>query len=92
MELSISTFQQLGARAPLLVAMSLPLRFRFTLEFRLLNAFTENHGYAMPTVKQELAKLKGFKIYTNVEFCHGYWQFPLYPDSQEIVRYSQRRL
>ena len=37
----------------------------------------------MPLAEPLLARLSGSKYWFNIDFIHGYWQFPLHEDSQD---------
>ena len=71
------------ACAPLLVPKDEPARFRFTVDLRLVNKFTEKHGFLMPNIEQELHTVGGSNYFAKFDLSHGYWPLRLHADSQE---------
>lgn len=71
------------ACAPLLVPKPGPAKFRFTVDLRPVNKYTERHQFPLPHIEQELSKLSGSRFYAIFDLSHGYWQLPLSEDSQE---------
>ena len=57
--------------------------FRFTVDLRPVNAQTKKTVWPMPHADPMLAKLTGSKVWFNLDFLHGYWQFPLAENSRE---------
>ncbi len=58
-------------------------KFRFTVDLRPVNAQTKKNVWPMPHADPMLAKLTGAKTFFQLDFIHGYWQFPLAEHSQE---------
>ena len=71
------------ACAPLVVPKPGKEGFRFTVNLRPVNAQTKKTVWPMPHADAMLGKLTGSKIWFNLDFLHGYWQFPLSVESQE---------
>ena len=70
------------ASAPLLVPKPGPDGFRFTVDLRPVNQFTQKHQFPMPNLGQELTKLANSRHFFESDFVHSYWQLPLHPESQ----------
>lgn len=51
-------------------------RFRFTLDFREVNRFTNKYHYPKPNLENELRKFVGSNFYANFDLWNGYWQLP----------------
>ena len=71
------------ASCPLIVPKPGPSKFRFTVDLRAVNNYTEKFAYPMPMLEHELHKLASASCYTNFDLSHGYWQLPLSAESQE---------
>jgi len=71
------------ASCPLLVPKPGPSKFRFTVDLRAVNNYTEKFAYPMPILEHELTKLATATCYANFDLSHGYWQLPLSSESQE---------
>lgn len=71
------------ACAPLVVPKSGEEGFRFTVDLRPVNAQTKRNVWPMPNTEAMLSTLAGSKVWFNLDFLHGYWQFPLSKSSQE---------
>lgn len=62
---------------PLLVPKPGPALFRFTVDIRPINAFTERHQFPMPNIENELTNLGDAKCFALFDLSHSYWQFML---------------
>lgn len=71
------------ACAPLVVPKPGKEGFRFTVDLRPVNAQTKKAVWPMPLADAMLSRLTGSKVWFNLDFIHGYWQFPLAPDSRD---------
>lgn len=71
------------ASAPLIVPKISKEGFQFTVDLRSINAQTKLNVWSWPLADPMLARLFGSKLWFNINFIHGYWQFPLAEDSQE---------
>ena len=56
--------------------------FRFTVDLRTVNAQTKRNVWPFPNAEVMLTRLTGSKVFFNLDFLHGYWQFPLHEKSQ----------
>jgi len=72
------------ACAPLLVAKTGPVPFRFTVDLRPVNSFTVKHQFPIPNLEHELTKLTGSRYFATFDLSHGYWQFALDSESQHL--------
>ena len=70
------------AAAPLLVPKPGTDKFRLTFDLRPVNAATVPTAWPMPHVDAEASDFAGSVSYAVIDFCSGYWQLPLHPDSQ----------
>ncbi len=71
------------ASAPLLVPKPGLTKFRFTVDLRSVNKYTEKHAFPMPVLEHELHKLAPSQRYANFDLSQAYWQLPLDRGSQE---------
>ena len=77
------------ASAPLIVPKTnSEEKFRFTVDLRTVNAKTEKYFWPMPQLETLLSKLTGSKFFFTIDLCHGYWQIPLDPESQECQSFQ----
>lgn len=58
-------------------------KWRFTIDLRPINLFTVLYQFPIPRVEIEVTKTAGSFLYANFDLSRGYWQLPLYPNSQE---------
>jgi len=70
--------------APLIVPKSPPAMYRLTVDYRPLNAATQKTAWPMPQIDAVLADVRGSKVFASIDFCSGYWQLPLHPESQHL--------
>ncbi len=71
------------ACAPLVVPNPGKDRFRFTADLRPVNAQMKKNVWPMPNPEEMMGRLENAKYFLNLDFIHGYWQFPLAEDSRE---------
>lgn len=57
------------------------------MDLRPVNAQIKKTVWPMPHADPMLAKLTGSKIWFNLDFLHGYWQFPLAETSRECLSF-----
>lgn len=74
--------------APLVVPKRPPAMYRLTVDYRPVNAVTRPTFWPMPNIEAELADTRGSKAFAGIDFCSGYWQVPLHPDSQPLFAFS----
>eukprot|EP00171_Calliarthron_tuberculosum_P011216 IDg11216t1 len=70
------------ACAPLIVPKPGKDEHRFTVDLRPVNAQTKRNVWPFPNAEVMLTRLTGSNIFFNLDFLHGYWQFPLESESQ----------
>ena len=73
--------------APLIVPKRPPAMFRLTVDYRPVNNATVQTFWPMPNIEAELADARGAKAFAAIDFCSGYWQAPLHPDSQPLFAF-----
>lgn len=78
---------EFGAAAPLLVPKEPPANFRVTLDYRPVNAATEDTPCPIPHIESELQDVAGSAYYAKMDFCSGYWELPLHEDSQDALSF-----
>lgn len=71
------------ACAPLFVPKTGKEGFRFTVYLRPVNAQSKKVVWPMSNADAMLSKLAGSKTWFNLDFLHGYWQFPLAENSRD---------
>ena len=67
--------------APLLVPKKGPAQFRMTIDLRPVNSATIKHAWPMPHLDSEVQDFAGSSCFASLDFCSGYWQLPIHPDS-----------
>jgi Reverse transcriptase (RNA-dependent DNA polymerase) len=70
--------------APHIVSKPKAGSFRFTLDYKSANEAQIPSKWPMPHLESELAKVVGSTCFATFDFSNGYFQLPLYPDSQEF--------
>ena len=58
-----------------------------TVDYRPVNNATTQTFWPMPNIEAELADARGAKVFATIDFCYGYWQAPLHPDSQPLFAF-----
>ncbi len=79
--------QSSWACAPLIVPKPGNDKFSFTVDLRPLNQKTMPHAWPMPNLENSLAGLSSSTCYAQLDFCQGFWQLPLAPESQELCSF-----
>lgn len=69
--------------APHLVPKDSKFLFRTTIDLRPINSATKAEQWPMPIIESELSDFKDSKHFASMDFCAGYWQCPLDPDSYD---------
>lgn len=57
--------------------------FRTTIDLRPVNAATIKEQWPMPTIESELQDFSGSNCFASLDFCSGYWQLPVHPNSYD---------
>lgn len=70
--------------APHLVPKDSKAMFRTTIDLRPLNSATVPVSWPMPYIEVELQDFKGSKCFASIDFCSGYWQLLIEPESQQL--------
>lgn len=73
--------------APLIVPKRPPAMFRLTIDYRAVNNATLPTFWPMPNIEAELNDTRGSKAFAAIDFCSGYWQAPLHPESQPLFAF-----
>ena len=64
--------------------------WRFCVDYRKLNAITQQDAYPLPRIDESLDALSGSKYFSTLDLISGYWQVPLDKDAQEKCAFSTR--
>ena len=73
--------------APLIVPKRPPALYRLTVDYRPVNNATIQTFWPMPNIESELADARDARAFAAIDFCSGYWQAPLHPDSQPLFAF-----
>ena len=68
--------------APVITEKPPPALFRFTMDYKNVNAVTEPISWRMPHIDAELVDVLGTKAFALIDFVSGFWQLPLESQSQ----------
>src|SRR5690606_35871384 len=58
------------------------------VDLRGVNRWIERIAWPMPILSVVLDHLKDATCFATLDACDGYWQWPLHPDSQEILSFQ----
>jgi len=56
---------------------------RFCVDYRALNKITVKDRYPLPLIEEQIDRLSGMKLYTNLDMYSGYYQIPMSKDARE---------
>lgn len=73
--------------APLIVPKHPSAMYRLTVDYRPVNSATQQTFWPMPNIDAELVDARGAKTFAAINFCSGYWQAPLHPESQPLFAF-----
>jgi hypothetical protein len=65
--------------------------YRFTIDCREPNKRSIEFQWPMPVMEQVQEYLAGSKFFMSLDMKDGYWQCPLYKDSQEFFSFATHR-
>ena len=63
------------------------ITLRMTIDFRLLNAITENITYPVPDIREILQNISGKKFYTVLDFHAAFFQIQLKPEDRDKLAF-----
>ena len=67
------------------------IKYRFCVDYRMLNALTKPDAYHIPKIVDTLDSLGYSKIFTVLEVVSGYHQLPMKPEHREKTAFSCHR-
>ena len=64
---------------------------RFCVDYRRLNAVTENDSYALPRIDDCLDSLGEAQFFTTLDENSGYWQIEVFPEDRDKTTFTSHR-
>ena len=74
--------------APVITEKPPPALYRFTMDYKNVNAVTEPISWPMPHIDAELVDVLGTKAFALIDFVSGFWQLPLERQSQNLLAFQ----
>lgn len=74
--------------SPIVLAKKKDEEYRFCIDFRRLNAITEDATHILPRIQDSLKELGKASIFPTIDLRLGYWQVPLHPDSRKLTAFA----
>jgi len=72
----ITDFNSLYA-SPILLVKKKDGGSRFCVDYRAQNKITVKDRYPLPLIEEQIDRLSGMKLYTNLDMYFGYYQIPM---------------
>jgi len=63
-------------------------KLRWCVDYRGINLWTKKDPYPLPIAEQLIEKMQGAKVFSKIDFLHGYFQTRLHPDSVPLTAFS----
>ncbi|CAD6186088.1 unnamed protein product [Caenorhabditis auriculariae] len=82
-EPSLSTFT-----SPVVLVKKKDSTWRFTVDYRQLNAVTKKQVYLIPTVSEIVDLAAGAKFFTNLDLISGFFQLPLREEDRPLTAFT----
>ena len=64
--------------------------WRFCVDYRQLNAITQQDAYPIPRIDESLDALAGSRFFSTLDLTSGYWQVPMDQEAQERSAFTTR--
>ena len=61
---------------------------RFCIDYRRLNAITEDKPSALPKIHETIKNLGEAQVFTLLDLTSGYWQIPMNPESKQYTAFT----
>jgi hypothetical protein len=76
--------------SPVVLVRKKDSKWRFCIDYRKLNAITQQDAYPLPRIDESLDALSGSQYFITLDLTSGYWQVPLDEDAQEKSAFTTR--
>jgi hypothetical protein len=64
---------------------------RVCIDFGALNRVTVFDAEPMPNIENMFAKISGYKYWSKIDLCKGYWQIPLSMETKHMAAFQTTR-